>query len=124
MDKQPQLRSGSVAVSGSRLYYDELGEGPTPVLINGAYVSCGKGHGTPQPAIHTLASSDLDDTRATTKLTTDRGWTCLDDTGRCVAKNRAFKPVLDNFGRVWTVRRALHNRRVQGRFLFHLPRDP
>ena len=50
------------------------------------------------------------------------GWTFLDDPGRCVAKKCEFEGDLDVVGRVWTARRVLHNRRVQVRFLSHLPR--
>jgi len=45
----------------------------------------------------------------------------LDAAGRCDGKNREFKAVLDDFRRVWTLRRVVHNRRVQVRFLSHLP---
>jgi hypothetical protein len=33
----------------------------------------------------------------------------LDESGRCVAKNRRFKSNLDVLGRPWTARRALQN---------------
>jgi hypothetical protein len=35
--------------------------------------------------------------------------------------SRAIWTTLDDSGRVWTARRVLHNRRVQVRFLSHLP---
>lgn len=38
MHNSRNVRSGSIAVSGTRLYYDELGEGPTLVLIPGGYM--------------------------------------------------------------------------------------
>jgi len=49
------------------------------------------------------------------------GWTCLDDAGRCAASNGGFQAFLDVAERIWTARRVLHNRRVQVRFLSHLP---
>ena len=48
----------------------------------------------------------------------------LDGSGRCVAKIGEFEGNLDNLGRPWTLRRVLHNRRVQVRFLSHLPEGP
>jgi len=45
----------------------------------------------------------------------------LDAAGRCSAKKGEFKADLDIRGRVWTARRVLQNRRVQVRFLSHLP---
>jgi len=49
------------------------------------------------------------------------GWTFLDDFGRRVASKSGFQAFLDRSGRVWTARRVLHNRRLQVRFLSHLP---
>ena len=38
-----------------------------------------------------------------------------------MASSRRFKAFLDVIGRVWTLRRVLQNRRLQVRFLSHLP---
>jgi hypothetical protein len=48
----------------------------------------------------------------------------LDGSGRWVAKKREFAAGLDTFGRAWTPRRVLHNRRAPVRFLSHLPEIP
>ena len=45
----------------------------------------------------------------------------MDDHGRSDIKIRRFKGNLDNLGQRWTVRRVLQNRRLQVRFLSHLP---
>jgi hypothetical protein len=48
----------------------------------------------------------------------------LDAVGRSDVKFRGFKGNLDIPGRVWTARRVLQNRRMQVRFLSHLPENP
>ena len=48
-----------------------------------------------------------------------RSWTTLDD----APPKSEFKGNLDNLGRPWTARRVLQNRRLQVRFLSHLPRN-
>ncbi len=47
-----------------------------------------------------------------------RAWTPLDDASPRTVR---FKGNLDVVGRAWTARRVLQNRRLQVRFLSHLP---
>jgi hypothetical protein len=46
----------------------------------------------------------------------------MDNYGRIRANEAENSWLKDDYGRLWTIGSALHNRRVQVRFLSHLPR--
>jgi hypothetical protein len=79
-------------------------------------------NGMARPSMtHSLRSDAGHLDHKTDHIAVGRAWTALDDAASITADSRGN---LDVLGRLWTLRRALQNRRVQVRFLSHLPHIP